>query len=417
MIAPLAPLTWKSLKATWSARPARERRGHLAAAASLLHALWSQHHDLAALNWDDVAFESIENKIRAYAPTALPVRRREISQATLIHLLVRWQNEARLWLSPFEQAFFLQTLLLRDGVDPATRKLTQRQATEWTNNEIRARARSIYQTALKTPSAHKWIAAPDMTFHEMSSAVEDALTSQASVAVKKGERIHVIRANLMGQDVLIKRYILRGAVERLKYRWRASRARRAWAAAAAMRAMNVRTPEPLGFWERREGGVVADSLFITRFIEPSIPAYRFLKRHYRQYNADARERFRKELLDAYLSIERAGLHHADTKLSNLLVRHPDNETQRELLWIDLECIAAGARPTRHRVVRNLVQMNGSMRRWISENDRMSFLRDLARVHPWVISRRVISKIKTWTRRRLLRELHRQTQPDGARQVG
>jgi hypothetical protein len=104
-----------------------------------------------------------------------------------------------------------------------------------------------------------------------------------------------------------------------------------------------------------------------------------------------------------LTLYQYGIYHRDTKTANMLLHDPTNNSRRTFLWIDLECVQTGVIPTRHRIIRNLVQLNGSLGEQVSTADRYAFLRDLSQIYPWLNTPASINKIRRWTERRLWKE--------------
>jgi hypothetical protein len=114
---------------------------------------------------------------------------------------------------------------------------------------------------------------------------------------------------------------------------------------------------------------------------------------------------RRELLDFYLTPYSAAFYHDDTKALNILL-DPAAPPGQRLWWIDVEGVIAGGRLTRYRMLRNLAQLNGSLRSWVPERERLAFLRGVAWHFPWLHEPRVAERLRAWTRRRLLREVQR-----------
>ncbi len=249
-----------------------------------------------------------------------------------------------------------------------------------------------------------WAPDPAVTPDRLAQAVSDAEEPPASAVLKQSDRIRVVRASLFGRDVLIKRYDLVGPFDRLKYRFRPSRARRAWATARTFIRSRIPTPEPLGFLEVLDGSLPVRSYFLTEFLVDARSARKWIQPHFPRQPPAVKDAVRRELLDLLLSLYRHGAYHKDTKTANLLLRSPEDPARRAFFWIDLECVSFGVRPSRHQIVRNLVQLNGSLGTKVSEEDRLAFLRDMARHYPWVDQPRVVGKIRAWTHKRLLKEL-------------
>ena len=265
-----------------------------------------------------------------------------------------------------------------------------------------ATARQLYLRALKEERG-TWKPDPTISIAELTAAVEKAEKAPGTKVIKTEDKIRVLRARLLGRDALIKRYDLIDFGDKLRYLFRVSRARRAWAAARAMTELGIPTPEPLGLLEIYSGPLAVRSYFITDFMSDTQSANRWIKPRLSARPPEFRAQFRKELLDLLLDLYRNGVYHADTKSHNILLRAPDDPAHRAFFWIDLECAKFGARPTRHQIVRNLVQLNGSLGSKVSEDDRMAFLHDMARMYPWLDRPGVAKRIRAWTIRRLLKQ--------------
>ncbi len=276
-----------------------------------------------------------------------------------------------------------------------------------------ATVRHLYREALRDPGAQpagraprvigRWPTRPDLSPDALARAIADAEKTPVRV-IKSAAHGRVLRAQLLGRDALIKRYDLPRLADRLKYLLRPSRARRAWAAAQTFIRLGIPTPEPLGFLEIYSGPVPARSYFITAFMPETVSAGPWMRSRMPRQPPELRAAVRKDLLELLLALYRKEIYHADTKTPNLLVLAPEDSARRRFFWIDLECVRFGVRPTRHQVIRNLVQLNGSLRGRTSDEERMEFLRDMARAYPWVIEPQVVAEIRDWTHRRLLHEV-------------
>jgi hypothetical protein len=265
-----------------------------------------------------------------------------------------------------------------------------------------AKARQLYLQALKE-SCGTWKSDPSISLSGLRAAIQEAEKARGTKIIKSEKRIRVFRAHLLGRDAIIKRYDLIDVGDRLKYLFRASRAHRAWAAARTLTELGIPTPEPLGFLEIRTGPFVTRSYFITAFISDAQSARTWIKPWLSTRPHEFRERFRKEVVNLLLDLYRNGIYHGDTKSANMLLRSPDEPDRRAFFWIDLECVQFGVQPTRRQIIRNLVQLNGSLGSKVSEEDRMAFLLDMAQFYPWLARPKVVEKIRTWTLRRLLKQ--------------
>ena len=96
-------------------------------------------------------------------------------------------------------------------------------------------------------------------------------------------------------------------------------------------------------------------------------------------------------------------YHADTKTGNLLIRHPEDESKREYLWVDLDVAKIGRSPGLRGILRNLVQLNGSVDRRLSREERLVFLDRVIRWYPYLAGDWIPRIIESRTRRRLENE--------------
>jgi len=224
-----------------------------------------------------------------------------------------------------------------------------------------------------------------------------------TILIKEEPSIHVMRCTLAGKDTLLKRYDLKTPLEKAKYLFRPSRARRFWAAARTLQQLGIPTPEPYGYLEIYQGIVPVISYVFTAFIDDAQPARDWIEPEFHLQTQSLRDALRKDLLQALLQLYRYGIYHRDTKTANMLLFEPCDDEKRFFMWIDLECVQTAVIPTRHQIIRNLVQLNGSLGLDVTDEDRIAFLEDLASVYPWVTRKRVIQKIRSWTQRRLQKE--------------
>lgn len=270
------------------------------------------------------------------------------------------------------------------------------------------RARRLYRDELADPDHRRrplrgcWAPDPSLTPDRLLRHIEEA-EARPVQTIKVNRHARVLRADLLGRDVLLKRYDPASWLTRLKYLYRPSRARRAWAAARSLQALGIPTPEPLGYLDIRHNGFPVRNYIITQFMGDAVPVREWLKSWYMRVDEPVRASFRSALLDSLIHLYRNGVYHADTKVANLLVEHPEDEQRRTFYWIDLECVRFGVRYTRRMIVRNLAQLNASARFKIPEEDRLEFLRGAAAMFPWLTDPAIERWIRAWSRKRLLKE--------------
>lgn len=255
-----------------------------------------------------------------------------------------------------------------------------------------------------------WLDRKDLS-PEALRAELDRVASLAGIRIiKSTHRSRIFRANMFGRDTLVKQYLLAGFGMRLKYLFRRSRGRRAWAAARTLQQLGLPTPEPFGFLEQRGPGQPHASFYFSAFLEDAKEARAWLRPRFHQQPPERRAAIRGEVLRLLLDLYNHRIYHADTKTRNLLLRAPEDDRTRTWFWIDLECLRFGSVPSRRHILRNLIQLNGSLGSKVPEEDRLAFLEDMARVYPWLEHPGIEHTIRRRTRVRLERELRREERP-------
>ena len=412
---------WNRLCPTWRSLPSHERHVLVCAAADGLHGAWASGARLSALTLSQLAFQRNDGTVTArISGTEATEPRNPAPTHALLDTLAAWNVQVRNTLSPREALHFLRRFLRHERLDPAAMRHAIETISTMTDRQVRHRAASLYRASIQEehPDMDESDAALRCEWHPdasvagrtLLSAVERIEQAPETATLKNNPIIRVMRANLFGRDTLIKRYSMPRWIDRLKYRFRASRARRAWAAARTLLGLGIPTPEPLGFLEVYEGSIATRSYIFTEFMADAVSTYKWIKTNYHRRPVEWRVQFRRDLLASLLSLYDRGIYHADTKTPNLLMTHPDDPAKRTFYWIDLECVNAGVTPSRHEIVRNLVQLNGSFRHWVPEEDRLAFLHDIARRYPWLDRPRIVNKIRSWTVKRWRNEIDKRVGP-------
>ena len=236
-----------------------------------------------------------------------------------------------------------------------------------------------------------------ISLSQLASDIDRALASDTCKTLKISNQGGVYATTLNAQPVVIKVF---HAKPKLKDRWRASRAKKSWAAAVSMQGLELNTPKPLAYLESQD-----KSYFITEAIPGAQSARAWVKPLLHRQSKDFQDNLRGQVLESFINLYESGLYHGDTKLGNLLVTAPTDPLARRFYWIDLDSVIP-TKPSARQIMRNLIQLNGSLGRGLSPAQRRAFLKDLAILYPWVNSTRTWAHIEKITRQRLNRELHR-----------
>ncbi len=414
-----APVFWSDMMARWPSLPPRTRRHAAYRAGRHLHRLWRRKFDIVHMPLELSTFHWSGPIPDWHVPEECLSRKRHTqSHDAVRQTLLHWHANTGHLLSPRETALFLSGFLKREGLDrPVIRQLAHELDQESLERQALYPDRE-YALALRTeteagPSPYRghWAPDPNIAPAIIASEVDRAERACTERPLKQGPRITVFRTTLFGKDTLVKRYDVVTWPERIKNLFRTTRGRRAWAVAETFRTLRVPTPRPYGFLEIRMQRWPLRSYVFTAFANDAITARQWVCRYWRKADAEGKRAFRAALRNALLDLYRAGIYHADTKLANLMVRSAPDGMPTELLWIDLECVRFGVHPTEHRIIRNLVQLNGSARNaWVTESERREFLREMAAYYPFLSNPRVVEKIRRWTLERWHNELRTRCGP-------
>lgn len=134
--------------------------------------------------------------------------------------------------------------------------------------------------------------------------------------LKKGNTCFVSRLTWQGRDIVVKRYNHKGLIHSLRHTIKGSRARRGWLCAHRLTMLEIPTPKPLAFVERRKGPLIWSSYVVTEFVEG-----RSLHDFLHDDNA-AQEQASKMVRRVVTLLDQMAEHnitHGDLKHSNILI--------------------------------------------------------------------------------------------------
>lgn len=263
------------------------------------------------------------------------------------------------------------------------------------NSDVFADARARFRRRVQE-------ARPDPVLARLAA---DALARGTPVRARSGARL-LRGVGLESEGLLFKFY----GGHRHFDRWRPSRAKLAWAAGRALAEVGIPAVEAVGYVEDSPDIGPFRSCLVMREMPGQINLREWVRRHHRALDAAAWRAWREHLCECWLQLGRAGVYHDDTKALNVLTPAEWRPNPHRLTWIDLESVRIGHRPGRRGVLRNLVQLNGSLRKWVPASERVAFLEQAAQEHPWLRAWWVEPLIRRWTRRRLLHEVRTRCGP-------
>ncbi|MCI5663335.1 MAG: lipopolysaccharide kinase InaA family protein [Mediterranea sp.] len=158
------------------------------------------------------------------------------------------------------------------------------------------------------------------------SRLPDTFDTQGELIYQK--RNVVRRICYGGEEWVVKRYKTPHLIQRLAYTfWRKGKAERAYLFAHRLLALGVDTPEGIAYIERRRGGLLADSYFLSRYVP--YPAL------FEPLNET--EQFDHRLADSFarflIGLHEKGILHGDLNLDNVMY-HTDADGALQFSLID-----------------------------------------------------------------------------------
>lgn len=134
--------------------------------------------------------------------------------------------------------------------------------------------------------------------------------------LKTGNTSTVVRVELEGRAVVIKRYNIKGAGHAVSRFWRPSRAWHSWREGHRLAALGIPTPTPLALIESRLGPMRGKAWLITEYVEGPD-----LLRHWaRHADSEPPEAEKNALRRLFGALATARISHGDMKATNLIWR-------------------------------------------------------------------------------------------------
>jgi len=211
----------------------------------------------------------------------------------------------------------------------------------------------------------------------------DALFSHPQCQLIKDQRkIKVGRVPLeMGGGlghIYLKRYNAFSWRYRMVSLFVSSAALRSWVGAGILMGADFRTGEPVAAVECRSWGMLTKSFYIAE----EIPSGSTVDGHWRErlMNLRGSEGFcqRRSFLGAlaglFRSLHEMGIYHNDLKDANIIVCSDDKNGEGSFYLLDLEGIRRFRHLGERRRVKNLVQLNRTMGRMLSNTKKIYFLK-------------------------------------------
>lgn len=196
--------------------------------------------------------------------------------------------------------------------------------------------------------------------------------------IKHGSGRTIYRVRTPDEELYVKHFRPSGLVGRLRQWARQlagrSRARKEFHFAQVLESLGVPTIEVIALGERRQWGLVHESILVSRAVPDGAPLYEWIES---RATAPVAPRTRRALAAALArlvaDVHNAGIEHRDLHERNIILRG-DPDGQFELVILDLHELEAHSRLRWSRAVRELSRMGRYFTLRTSAADRLRFFR-------------------------------------------
>ena len=201
--------------------------------------------------------------------------------------------------------------------------------------------------------------------------------------IKDQKKIKVARVKIKIQGEVKTVYIKRYNAFSWRYRFgsffQSSGAVRSLDGAAILAESGIRTARPLGAVESRAWGMLNRSFFLSEEIGGAKTADSYWQEELAPVKGTEGVRKRKQFLrgmgELFRSLHEQDVYHNDLKDANILVRpNSSGEELEHFYLLDLEGIRRYRELNRRRRIKNLVQLNRTLGRYLRHVDKVRFLK-------------------------------------------
>jgi len=147
---------------------------------------------------------------------------------------------------------------------------------------------------------------------------------------------------------------------------------RSWRGAQLLQAAGIAVPRPLAVAEQRAAGLVCESFYVSEALLSHTPLNVYWKTQQQPRPRQQRRTFLRALAEFVRTLHAAGLYVGDLKDENVLVEEYEAQQWRFVL-VDLDRVTPKGALNQSRRLKNLVQLERTLGRNASANDRLFFL--------------------------------------------
>ena len=186
-----------------------------------------------------------------------------------------------------------------------------------------------------------------------------------------------------GDRLCVKRFQYPRFWDRMKEYLRPSKGFKCWIAGNGLRVRGIPSLRPLGLIEQKRLLKAWESCFLMEALEKDHEMDRYILRGFKDFNG--KRRFIKAFAQWLSEVHRKKVFHRDMKTCNILVSRKEEEWI--FYFLDLEDILLDEKVGEKNLFKNLLQLNTSTPRVMTQTDRLRFFSEYTRHHPVIRDRR------------------------------
>ena len=250
------------------------------------------------------------------------------SLQNLAHLVSEFSPEEQATLTPHIEHYYHQRRSVYNDTEKGyfakyCKKAWQRRKRNYLKKQFRNCTMTRYQSSLSQQSAFR----SDFLKGETADFINNIEQLMAAgQALKEGNSATVVKAEIDGKQIVIKRYNMKSTGHFLRRCLRPSRAAVSWRNANLLEFIGLPTTKPLGFIEQRRLGLRHQAYFITEYTPAEELSAAYAER-------EPTESELEQLKTIFMTLEREQISHGDLKASNFLVN-----AQGDISLIDLDAM-------------------------------------------------------------------------------
>ena len=220
------------------------------------------------------------------------------------------------------------------------------------------------------------------TFVERLTDADRLLAQSDCQIVKDQKKIRIGRLTLAiagrPRTIFVKRYNAFSLRYRLASPFTYSGAFRSLRGAAILRAAEIPCARPIAAVENRQGGALTKSFFLAEEVTGGETVDAHWRGHLQSLTGHgsiaSRRRFLAALAHLFKTLHGASIYHNDLKDANILAVCDGRQNGLRFVLLDLDGVARLGRLSPRRRVKNLMQLNRTLGRYLRRPEKMFFLK-------------------------------------------